>query len=116
MPSDGSTPDPRLEIPEVLRTPVRQPAIDPVTGESLSPSGEKAAPTIDTTAMGKAWAMGLDFVFTILAGVALGWLADYLLGSAPIGILVGIGMGFASGLLRMIRAANRQQQAFKRRP
>jgi len=99
--------DPRLEIPEVLRTPVRQSNMDPVTG---NPSTGHKAQAIDTAGMGRAWAMGFDFVFTVLAGVFLGWLADYFLGFAPVGILVGVGLGFASGLLRMIRAANRQHK------
>lgn len=100
-----SRPDPRLEIPEILRTPVRQSNMDPVTGDQRT--GRSSQSTIDTTGMGKAWAMGFDFTFTVIAGVGLGWLADYLLGSSPVGLLIGLGLGFASGLTRMIRTANR---------
>ena len=48
--------DPRLEIPEVLRTPLRQSEYDPVAG---SKKARKEA--LDTSGMGRAWAMALDF-------------------------------------------------------
>lgn len=102
-----TNPDPRLEIPEVLRTPVRQSTVDPVTGNPLS-GGSTRSGGFDAAGMGRAWAMGFDFVFTVVAGVVLGLGADYLLKSSPVGVLAGVALGFASGLIRMIRSANRQ--------
>lgn len=98
--------DPRLEIPEILREPAKGPGnggAEPVT----QPSG--------FVGMGKAWAVSLDFIFTILAGAGLGWLVDRWQGSMPIGTLVGLGLGFASALLRIVRSTMREERAAEAR-
>lgn len=97
--------DPRLEIPEVLRTPVRKPEYDPVTG-----SRKSRKEVVDASGIGRAWAMSLDFVFTVLAGALLGWLIDRWRNSLPIGTLIGLGIGFVSGFIRLIRTTQRQER------
>jgi F0F1-type ATP synthase assembly protein I len=104
--------DPRLEIPEILRTPVRQSQFDPVVG---SKEGGAKKEAIDTAGMGRAWAMALDFVFTVLAGALVGYLLDRWQGWLPIGTLVGLVLGFVSGFIRIIRATQRQERLEKER-
>jgi F0F1-type ATP synthase assembly protein I len=84
------TVDPRLEIPEVLRKPVRQPEPLPSPPQSW---GQAAA----------AWGIALDFVFTIIAGAGLGWLIDRWLNSAPWGVLVGLALGFGAAFVRIVK-------------
>ena len=70
MPSDpvqpeepGSARDPRLEIPETLRRPVDLP-------ESMKRREEGSS----IAGAAKAWGIALNFIATILAGAAAGWL------------------------------------------
>jgi F0F1-type ATP synthase assembly protein I len=45
----------------------------------------------------------VEAVFAIPVGVGFGWFADDQFESAPIGILVGAGIGFAAFVLRLVR-------------
>jgi ATP synthase protein I len=103
-------PDPRLTIPEVLRQPAKLPDYDPVVGTK-----EARAEAHDVAGMGRAWAMALDFVFSVLAGALIGWLADRWRGSLPLWTLVGLGLGFATGLIRIVQATRRQEAAEQKR-
>src|SRR5262245_45359227 len=107
---DPAPPDPRLQIPEVLRTPVRQPDLDPVFGYKKA-----RYQASEMSSMGRAWAMAMDFVFTIIAGALLGWLFDYWRSSLPIGTLVGLGLGFVTAFIRIVRATQRQEREEKAR-
>jgi F0F1-type ATP synthase assembly protein I len=102
--------DPRLDIPEVLRAPVRQPAIDPLTG---GPVKDRDSAPIDAAGMGRAWGIALDFVFSVLAGALVGWLIDRWRGWLPVGTIVGLGVGFVSGFIRIIRTTQRQEREEK---
>lgn len=45
----------------------------------------------------------------VLVGMGLGAGADYLFGSKPFGLLIGLGFGFAAGLRNTLRLATRMQ-------
>ena len=60
--------------------------------------------------MAKAWAIGLDFVFTILSGAGLGWLFDYWRHTGPAGLLTGLGLGFVFAFYRIVRATQKQER------
>lgn len=85
-------PDPP-PIPEVLRGPAggRPRGRDPDAPGALFS---------DTT---KAWAIAMDFVFTILGALLLGYFADRWFGTAPKAALGGLVLGFAFALWRIIR-------------
>lgn len=53
----------------------------------------------------------MEAVFSIPVGVGLGWLADHQFGSAPIGLLVGAGVGFGAFVLRLVRLGREMQAA-----
>lgn len=90
--------DPRLEIPEVLR---HRPD-EPKTKEPPS--------RVDMTETAKAWGVALDFVITTVAGAVLGWLLDRWLGSKPVGTLIGLGLGFVTAFVRIIRYTQKAER------
>ena len=106
MDEPSHKPDPRLEIPEVLREPVRQ---SPIAGNHVPPGVQGIGE------LGKALAIGLDFLFFAIAAGVLGWLVDRWLGSAPAGLLIGLGVGFISGTIRLIKRLNADDRASSKR-
>jgi ATP synthase protein I len=103
-PSEPS--DPRLRIPDILKQPGPKGEFDPLTGGRSSP------PEVhDVSGMGKAWSTALDFVFSILAGAFVGWLADRWRNTLPLWTLVGLALGFVTGFIRIVRATQRQERA-----
>lgn len=110
LPADAPSRDPRLEIPEVLRTPVRQSNFDPVTGNKADRKD-----IADAAGIGRAWAVALDFVFTIIGGALIGWLIDYWRGTLPLWTLIGLGAGFVSAFIRIVRMTLRQEREEKAR-
>lgn len=93
--------DPRLEIPEVLRRPVEHPSKHP------KPAAGTQSGLGD---LGKALAIGLDFLFTAAAGGVVGYFVDRWLGSAPTGLLIGLGIGFAAGTVRLIQRSTAEDR------
>lgn len=55
--------------------------------------------------MALALRLAADFVAGIVLGAALGWGVDRLLGTSPWGLVVFLFVGFAAGILSMLRSA-----------
>jgi ATP synthase protein I len=49
--------------------------------------------------------MASEFVSAIIVGAVLGYGIDYWLKSKPIGLMIGLGIGFAAGIVNLVRAA-----------
>lgn len=100
-PEHAPSRDPRLEIPEALRDPVRHPSLDPkkptVMGGSIGEAGT-------------ALAIGIDFLVIVAAGGGLGWLADRQFGWGPAGVIVGSVVGMAAGLGRLIHRLSKEDK------
>lgn len=90
-PSAWREPEPPPPIPESLRRPVARRPEKPV-----SDSG-------DYSGMTKAWSVAMEFVFTIVASLLLGWFADRWQGTSPRYTLIGMALGFAFALFQIIR-------------
>lgn len=58
---------------------------------------------------GKAWGVALDFVFTVLAGLIIGWFIDRYLGAKPWGVLGGLAGGFILAFVRIVRNTQRAE-------
>jgi ATP synthase protein I len=83
-------------------------------GEGLGQARERAGPPSDgpdgdraTTASGYAQGFRLssELVGGVLVGAGLGWLIDRLLGISPWGFIVFLLLGFAAGVLSVMRSA-----------
>jgi ATP synthase protein I len=61
--------------------------------------------TADSSALARGFRLSTEFVAGILVGAALGWLIDHWLGTSPWGMIVLLLLGFAAGVLNMVRAA-----------
>jgi ATP synthase protein I len=61
----------------------------------------------DTASSGysRAARLSSEFVGGILVGGGLGWLMDHFLGTSPLGMMVFLLLGFAAGVVNVIRAA-----------
>lgn len=76
---------------------------------SPGPPMSKADEAEQRRAMGEAWRIGLELVVGVFVGLFIGWQADKWLGTAPWLLLVGLALGFAGGLLNVIRLARQIQ-------
>jgi ATP synthase protein I len=61
--------------------------------------------TSDSSALARGFRLTAEFVAGILVGAGLGWLLDRLAGTSPWGLIAFLLLGFAVGVLNMMRAA-----------
>ncbi len=54
---------------------------------------------------GMAMRLGADFVAGVVVGAALGWGIDRLFGTSPWGLMIFLLLGFAAGILSLLRTA-----------
>ena len=58
---------------------------------------------------GSAYGLGLrlvtDLVVGVMTGFGIGWLLDYMLGTAPWALLIFMPLGMVAGVLNVVRAA-----------
>ncbi|GGK39300.1 hypothetical protein GCM10011322_28010 [Salinarimonas ramus] len=66
-------------------------------------AGSRAAS--DMSGLGKALRFSAEFIAGIFAGTGIGWALDQVAGTSPWGMIVGLVLGFAAGMLNIMRAA-----------
>jgi ATP synthase protein I len=59
----------------------------------------------DTSAIARGFRLSTELVAGVLVGAAIGWLLDRWLGISPCGLIVFLLLGFAAGVLNVMRAA-----------
>ncbi|MEA2991427.1 MAG: synthase protein [Alphaproteobacteria bacterium] len=64
-----------------------------------------ASPAADPSAMARGFRLSTELVAGVLVGAGLGWLLDRWLGISPWGLIVFLLLGFAAGVLNVMRAA-----------
>jgi ATP synthase protein I len=71
------------------------------------PSENERAPRqgVDTSAFARGFRLSTELVGGVLVGAGLGWLLDRWLGSSPWGLIVFVLLGFAAGVVNVMRAA-----------
>ena len=74
--------------------------------EKSATPGESRAPASGRDTKGWAQAMRLssEFIAGILVGGAIGWAVDWWLGWSPFGLITFVLLGFAAGVLNVLRA------------
>ncbi|MEO6015201.1 MAG: AtpZ/AtpI family protein [Devosia sp.] len=65
----------------------------------------------DMTGMGRAMRLGTEFIAAILVGAVAGYLLDRWLNTTPWIMLVLLLVGFAAGVLNVVRAAEQMNKA-----
>ncbi|PWT88909.1 MAG: F0F1 ATP synthase assembly protein I [Proteobacteria bacterium] len=71
----------------------------------LSESNQRLRGAVDSSAMARGFRLSTELVAGVLVGSIIGWLLDRWLGSSPWGLIVGLLLGFAAGVLNVMRAA-----------
>lgn len=66
---------------------------------------ETAAESAPRPGFGMALRLSADFVAGVLVGAGIGWGFDALLGTTPWGLIVFLLLGFAAGVLNVLRSA-----------
>ena len=70
-----------------------------------SENGSGPPPTTDPSAIARGFRLSTELVAGVLVGAAIGWLLDRWLGISPLGLIVFLLLGFAAGVLNVMRAA-----------
>jgi ATP synthase protein I len=66
--------------------------------------------------MARAYRLAAEFVAAILVGLGLGWGVDQLFGTTPWGMIILLLLGFAAGVLNVVRAAAEMNAVRQRGP
>jgi len=77
--------------------------LDQASRPSETASGPRQTP--DTSAFARGFRLSSELVGGVLVGAGLGWLLDRWLGTTPWGLIVLLLLGFAAGILNVMRAA-----------
>ena len=73
---------------------------------SRSSGSQPGAPQAsDPSAIARGFRLSVELVAGVLVGASLGWLLDWWLGISPWGMIVFLLLGFAAGVLNVMRAA-----------
>jgi ATP synthase protein I len=70
-----------------------------------SDSGSDSRPAVDASAMARGFRLSTELVAGVLIGAGIGWVLDKWLGISPWGMIVFLLLGFAAGVLNVMRAA-----------
>lgn len=73
--------------------------------KALREQAEKPAVANFGTNYSKAFRLASEFTGCVLVGALLGWGIDSLAGTSPIGLIVLLLLGFAAGVMAMVRTS-----------
>lgn len=65
----------------------------------------RSQPAADAAGYARGFRLSSELVVGVLAGAAIGWALDRLLGISPWGLIVFLLLGFAAGVANVVRAA-----------
>jgi len=85
------------ELDEALAT--RRPAV------KAGSAGDESGGTRGMAGFGQALKMSSEFIAAVAVGAGLGWLLDSVAGTSPWGLIVLLLLGFAAGVLNVLRSA-----------
>jgi ATP synthase protein I len=76
-----------------------------VPADRPSESSSDQRPAADPSAIARGFRLSTEFVAGVVVGAAIGWLLDRWLGISPWGMIVFLLLGFAAGVVNVMRAA-----------
>jgi ATP synthase protein I len=76
-----------------------------VHSDRPSESSQGQPRAADPSAIARGFRLSTELVAAVLVGAAIGWLIDWGLGISPWGMIVFLLLGFAAGVLNVMRAA-----------
>lgn len=66
---------------------------------------EREAQRGDMSGVGRAFRLASEFIAAIAVGAGIGWTIDWVFKTSPWGVVVLLLLGFAAGVLNVVRAA-----------
>lgn len=79
--------------------------LDTVDGKPNAGRGTPVPSSGDPSALARALRLSAELVGGVIVGAGLGWMVDRLLGTSPWGLIVLLLLGFAGGVLSVMRSA-----------
>jgi ATP synthase protein I len=76
-------------------------------GQRKAEEAERAAKKSDNSGSAQAMKLSSEFISAVVVGGGLGWFVDQWFGTKPFGLIVFLLIGFAAGVLNVMRAAGR---------
>jgi ATP synthase protein I len=76
-----------------------------IRSDAASEQSQAPRPRADPTAMARGFRLSTELVAGVLVGAAIGWALDRWLGISPWGMIVFLLLGFAAGVLNVMRSA-----------
>ena len=76
-----------------------------VSRDAASEQSQAERPAADPSAIARGFRLSSELVAGVLLGAAIGWALDHWLGISPWGMIVFLLLGFAAGVLNVMRAA-----------
>jgi ATP synthase protein I len=73
-------------------------------GNAARPAPAESGPTV-ASGFARGFRLSTELVSAVLFGAGVGWLLDRWLGISPWGLIVFLLLGFAAGVLNVVRAA-----------
>lgn len=104
--------DDEAALSERLRSLGRR--LDKAEAEAKQQAKAEVAKSGGMQGMGLALRVASEFASGVLVGAGLGWLVDRWLGTSPWGLIVLLLLGFAAGVLNVLRAVGKVAQPEER--
>lgn len=80
-------------------------------GRSLERPHAKEAPAASNSSGSAGWGQAVrvssEFVAGVIVGGVIGWMVDWFFGISPIGLVIFLLLGFAAGVLNVLRVTGR---------
>lgn len=111
---NGRSKDPETETSEADLSARRDRLNRVLEGQRAAEVAERKAQNSDTSGYAQAMKLSSEFISGIVVGGGLGWFIDQWLGTLPFGLIVFLLIGFAAGVLNVMRATGKVAEPDRR--
>lgn len=81
-----------------------------LSGRRVAEQEKEAARAGKNTGWGNALRLSSEFIAAVIVGAALGWVLDRWAGTSPWGLIVFLLLGFAAGVVNVMRATGQMAE------